>query len=71
MQGSALREEIQLGEDKLSFADYVSVLIGWLTKNDWKLIFSTFAGGSSTLRCMKSTQRFEGDSWHLFGTLSA
>ena len=31
-----LKEEMQLGEDKLTFADYVSVLIGWLTKNDWK-----------------------------------
>jgi len=31
-----LKEETQLGEDKLTFADYISLLIGWLKNNDWK-----------------------------------
>jgi hypothetical protein len=31
-----LKEEMQLGEDTLTFADYISVLIGWLSENDWK-----------------------------------
>jgi hypothetical protein len=31
-----LKEEMQLSEDKLTFADYISVVIGWLKENDWK-----------------------------------
>jgi hypothetical protein len=31
-----LKKNTQLGEDELTFADYVSLLIGWLKQNDWK-----------------------------------
>lgn len=29
-----LKQEMQLGDD-LIFADYISLLIGWLKENDW------------------------------------